>query len=208
MVVSRKMTSARADRRSGGATTVSSVPGSILLHLHRNVEHLERAGRVQPIHRDAENLRVHVVDLAFDDDHPVPLRTVGGPADEDPQHVGRAGIVAFACAVADLLDGHLGNGPERVGIARRDQRAGRRHQLFLDGAAVDRRVAEELHRGRRRHRKQAVRRLRPCRRRRSAANRRCDRRPTHSSANTAPTMSMIESSAPTSCRWTFSTGIW
>ena len=31
--------------------------------------------------------------------------------------------------------------------------------------------------------------------------------PTHSSANTAPTMSMIESSAPTSCRWTFSTGI-
>ena len=32
--------------------------------------------------------------------------------------------------------------------------------------------------------------------------------PTHSRANTAPTMSMIESSAPTSCRWTFSTGIW
>ena len=32
--------------------------------------------------------------------------------------------------------------------------------------------------------------------------------PAHSSANTAPTMSMIESSAPTSCRWTFSTGIW
>ena len=32
--------------------------------------------------------------------------------------------------------------------------------------------------------------------------------PAHSIANTVPTMSMIESRAPTSCRWTFSTGIW
>ena len=56
-----------AARSAGGATTVSSVPGPVLLHLHRHVEHLERAGGVQPIHDDAEDLRVHVVDLALDD---------------------------------------------------------------------------------------------------------------------------------------------
>src|SRR5882724_4683870 len=35
--------------------------GAVLLHLHRNVEHLERSSRVQTIHGDAKNLRVHVV---------------------------------------------------------------------------------------------------------------------------------------------------
>jgi len=45
-------------------------PGPIFLHLDRHVKHFQRTGRVQPIHGDAENLRVHVVDFAFNDRHP------------------------------------------------------------------------------------------------------------------------------------------
>ncbi len=59
-----------AERSCGGSHDRQQRAGAVFLHLHRDVEHLERAGRVQPIHGDAEQLRVHVVDLAFDDDDP------------------------------------------------------------------------------------------------------------------------------------------
>ena len=101
-------------------------------------------------------------------------------ADQHAQHVRRRRIVAVAGAVADALDRHRRNRAERRGVGRHDQRAGRRHELLLHRAAVDRRVAEQPHRRRRRHRKHAVRRAPPCRRRRSAASRRSRSAPTHS----------------------------
>ena len=120
---------------------------------------------------------------------------------------GVPGIVALARAVADPLDRHRRHRAERRRVRRRDQRAGRRHQLFLHRAAVDRCVAEQLTVA------GAGTGKSPCadctippptlsgeQTMRSA--------PTHSSANTAPTMSMMESRAPTSWRCTCSTGIW
>ena len=52
-----------------------------LLHLHRDEEHLERAGVVELVHHRAEQLRVHVVDLAFDDEHAI---AVGPPSAASP----------------------------------------------------------------------------------------------------------------------------
>ena len=120
---------------------------AILLHLHRDVEHLERAGGVEPIHDEPENLRVHVVDLAFDDGdaiagchgRPKPALDRGRAglqgcrlfADQHAQHVRRHRIVAIAGAVADALDRHRRDRAERRSVGRGDQRAGRRHQLLL-----------------------------------------------------------------------------
>ena len=80
--------------------------GTVLLHLHRHVEHLERAGRVQAIHDDAEQLGVHVVDLAFDDHDAIGRRAVRRLAHEHAQHVRRRRKVARAGAVPHPLDRH------------------------------------------------------------------------------------------------------
>ena len=59
----------RAARSSGRRHHGQQRAGAVLLHLDRRVEHVERAGREQPIHDHAEDLRVHVVDLALDHHH-------------------------------------------------------------------------------------------------------------------------------------------
>ena len=66
--------SASAAAARGGAITVSSVPGRFFFICTGDVEDLERAGGVEPIHDDAEDLRVHVVDLAFDDGDAIRVR--------------------------------------------------------------------------------------------------------------------------------------
>ena len=127
-------------------------------------------------------------------------------ADADAQHVRRLLEVAVAGAVADALDAHRRQRAERRRVAGHEQRAGRRHQFRL-------RAADRSARRRSSRRSPApapeTRRApsRPFRRRHSAATTTMRSTPNHSSANTAPTMSMIESSAPTSCRWTWSIGI-
>ena len=80
-------------------------------------------------------------------------------ADEHAQHVRRVRQVAIAGAVADAVDRHRRHGTERRRIARDQQRAGRRHEFALNAGGIYRRPAEQLHGGRRRNRKVAVRRL-------------------------------------------------
>ncbi len=48
-----------------GATTVTSVPGRFFFIWTGRIEHVERAGGVEPVHQRTEQLRVHVVDLAL-----------------------------------------------------------------------------------------------------------------------------------------------
>ena len=130
----------------------------VLLHLDRHVEDLERAGRVQLLHQRAEQLRVHVVDLALDDDHLVHVRLVG-IADQHAQHVRRLPEVVMPRAVADGADLHRRQRAERGRVRREQQRAGRRQQLGLRATGEDRRVTEQAHRGRRRHGEHTVRRV-------------------------------------------------
>ena len=128
-------------------------------------------------------------------------------ADDDADHIGRAIEVRDRRRHSRHDSTRIaGIGPKASRIAGQHERACRRQQL--------RRVA--LHRPARRRagaaspaqaRKHAVRGLTvplPTlsgeTTMRSALN--------QSRAKTAPTMSTIESSAPTSCRWTFSTGMW
>ena len=131
VVVSRKMTVRNLGEPLGSRDHGQQRARPILLHLHRHVEHFERACSVQPVHDDAEDLRVHVVDFALDDDHAFGRAGGGRRSNQHAQHVRRCRIVAFAGAVADLLDAHCGNRTERLGVRRDDQRAGRRDQLFL-----------------------------------------------------------------------------
>ena len=131
---------------------------AILLHLHRNVEHFQRARGVQPVHRDAEQLRIHVVDLALEDGDALRVRVALAfrAADDDAQDVGRGWRVATAGAVADVLDRHARDRTERRRVRRDNQRARRRDEFLLHRAAIDRRIAQQLHRGRRGHREVSV----------------------------------------------------
>ena len=71
---------------------------------------------------------------------------IGGAADEHAQDVRRRRKIVAAGPVADALDRHRRDRTERGGVRRHDQRAGRRHELLLDRTAVNRRVAQQLHR--------------------------------------------------------------
>ena len=162
VVVSLKMMSTRTRAPFGSRHHGEERAGTVLLHLHGDVEHLERPGLVEASHRHAEQLRVHVVDLAFDDRHALGRRPDAisrRAADEDAQDVWSRREVPLAGSVSHRIERHRGNRSERRGVGRHDERAGRRHELFLHCAAVDWRLAQQLHRGRRRNGEQAVRRI-------------------------------------------------
>ena len=157
--------------------------GPVLLHLHRRVEHVERAGRVQPVHQRTEELRVHVVDLALEHDDALGRRAT---RPSSPTRIrstfGCVREVAVAGAVADRSTRIAGSGPNASRVVGHEQRAGRRHQLGGDRAGVDRarpassRAVAGAGTG-----KRAVRALARCRCRRSAATTTTRSAPSHSS---------------------------
>ena len=102
VVVSLKIVAVRALTRLGRGDHAEQRAGTILLHLNRRVEHIERALREQSIHDHAEDLRVHVVDLGFDDDDRVTRRRRIGLAHQHPENVWGVGEVAVACSVPNL----------------------------------------------------------------------------------------------------------
>ena len=135
--------------------TVSSVPGPVLLHLHRHVEHLERAGRVQPSMTTPKICGFMSSISHSIDRRPARCRGVG----RRPARPGRAARSASPDRRARRRRSRrarsliAGTGPNDVGVRRHDQRAGRRHQLLLHGARSRRaRSPSSLHRRRRRHR--------------------------------------------------------
>ena len=87
---------ARRRRREDGHQRA----GPVLLHLHRRVEHVERAGREQPIHQRPEQLRVHVVDLALDRDDPLGRRR---PRRRSPRTMRSTFGASFGIAVAGTV---------------------------------------------------------------------------------------------------------
>ena len=100
-----------ASRCSGLAMTVSSVPGRFFFICTADVKHFQRAGLVQLVHQDAVDLRVHVVDLAFEDRDlhrrsTTPEGRSIALANQHADDVGRFLQLAIAGAVADLLNRH------------------------------------------------------------------------------------------------------
>ena len=98
-------------------------------------------------------------------------------ADADAQNIRMPGEIARSRAVTDLLSRHRRPRAEAESQHFHDSRAGRRDQLFLNFAGVDRRALQQLQRRRRRNRHHAVRAALRCRRRHSAASRRTGRLP-------------------------------
>ena len=133
--------------------------GPVLLHLDRGEIHLERAGRVEAIHQNAEDLRVHVVDLALDHDDALGGRAIRALPHQHAEHVGCLPELTGARPVPDPVDPHDRQRPECGGVARQQQRACRREELGLRAARVDRRVAQQPHGCGRWHREDAVCRL-------------------------------------------------
>ena len=184
------------------------MPGPVLLHLHRRVEHVERAGRVQPVHQRPEQLRVHVVDLALDRHDPSRARGRGVAPHHQPQHVRMRREIVVAGAVADrarrasrqraeALARSAVTSSAPVGVTSSVWTPPRVDRHAAAAGAPSPAPAPETRRAR----------IAPCRCRRSAATTRSLSAPSHSMPKTAPTMSTIESTAPTSWRWTRSTGM-
>ena len=124
--------------------------GPVLLHLHRRVEHVQRARLLQPIHQRPEELRVHVVDLALDHDDALGASRRVRLADQDSRSTfgcpcevrgrrrrSRSGSTRIA-----------GSGPNARRVVGDEQRAGRRHQLAGDAAGVHRHALEQPRRRR------------------------------------------------------------
>src|SRR5271157_1011128 len=90
----------------------------VLFHLHRRGENIQRAFRKREIDDVADELRVEIVEVRFQDRDLLLGKTWLGIAgvehcslrfaDAEPQHVGTAGKVAPSGAVADLFGGHHG----------------------------------------------------------------------------------------------------
>ena len=69
VVVSCKITVARRSRWREFADHREQRGGAVLFHLDRRQEYIAGAGGEQPFHDMVEMLRVHVVDVGFDDQH-------------------------------------------------------------------------------------------------------------------------------------------
>ena len=74
VVVSRKIVAVRRSRAVGRRDHGQQRARTVLLHLDRRVEHVERALGQQAVHHHAEDLRIHVVDFGLDDDDGVRRR--------------------------------------------------------------------------------------------------------------------------------------
>ena len=144
-------------------------PRPVLLHLHGRVEHFQRARGVERVHQVAEDLRVHVVDLALEDDDGVERARVRGPGSgirvvgmalthQHANDVRRLCQLAVAGAVTDLVHAHRWHGAKRRRVLGQNQRPGRRQQLGLNSRGIDRSILQQRDRRRCRHRKHAVRR--------------------------------------------------
>ena len=172
--------------------------GAVLLHLQGRKRGIERSGVHQSFERVAQDLRAGIVDIGFDDADQRRFGRGGAVADQDAEDVGVLLEIAIARAVADDGDPHGGQrseaGSERYG----ESRAGGRGQFDLGAARVDRFACEQRRGGGRGNGEQAVLGLHG-----AAAD--VDRRGSgllemsrRSSATQAPTISAMESTAPTS----------
>ena len=157
VVDSRKRMSISAVARVGRRNDRDQRARPALLHLHRRVEDVERAGREQPSISGPNS-------CGFMSSISHSSLTIAGRRWTAPTRSPRRirstfGVsfgVAVASAVADLAIRHRRQRTERSRVARHEQRAGRRHQLRR-AVAVDRDAGEQPRRRRRRHGKHAVR---------------------------------------------------
>ena len=117
----------------GGAMTVTSVPGPVLLHLHRRVEHVERA---RPRAGDPSAGRTAAGSCRRSRTRATTTRSVRRAVAASPTRMrstfGRPGKIAVAGAVADAIAAASPAAARSCARSGHEQRAGRRHQLGGD----------------------------------------------------------------------------
>ncbi len=163
----------RRERLTRGPAARAPSPASraVLLHLHRRVEHVERAGRYSRSISGPNSCGfMSSISHSMDDDG---LASAAAAHDRSPTSTRRT----FGCsskilvpgAVADRVQPHRRQRTEASRVRRHQQRAGRRRQLPRHARRVDRRAPQQPRGCRGRHREHAVRAVARCRCRRSAA---------------------------------------
>ena len=110
---------------------------TVLLHLHRHAENIERAIFEQAIHHIAKNLRIQIVEIGFENRNRF-LKTSWPQASTQrirrssaARHWDVPGKSRDAGAIARLFNLHLGERSKARGQRLHDRRAGRRDQFGL-----------------------------------------------------------------------------
>ena len=134
---------------SGFAQNRQQHSGTVLLHLHRRGENVERAFVEQPVHHVAEDLRIQVVEIGLKHARWSPanrfrrIRPATSPMVKRTTFA-MTGEVARAGAVAGLLNRHRRKRCESFGQRLHDRGAGRRDQFHLNAGRINRRALQAI----------------------------------------------------------------
>ncbi len=125
--------------------------GPVFFHLNGRGKDVERAGFEQASLRVADDFGGDVVEIGFQERHRVAVGRGFSRTDEESQQVGALWKILGPRAVADRLDGHLGQRPKAVDERFQNGRASRRRQFGIDRHVDERHAFEQFGGARRGH---------------------------------------------------------
>ena len=205
VLVSRNRIASTAAASAGRQSTVSVTPGRFFFIWMAVVKTSSTPELPQPRGAVADQFAAQVVEVGFQHANliGVAAAALDGFAHQQPQNVGSLGEIFLARPVADAFDLHGRQRAERIGQRGQNGRPGGRGHFACDRRLGQRDAAQQFGRGGGGNAALAVgdADLAPPVGTGEATSRSA---PSRSQPTAAPTMSAIESAAPTSWKWTFS----